>query len=91
MGHTVKYAYESKSLASVTQPGESGLRWQFKYNTEHEMTSETDGRSHAIITEYDASHRVISQTDAMNANANGNIQIRKPGNHRQPLLNLTGQ
>ncbi len=65
MGHTVKYAYESKSLASVTQPGESGLRWQFKYNTEHEMTSETDGRSHAITTEYDASHRVISQTDAM--------------------------
>jgi RHS repeat-associated protein len=65
MGHTVKYTYESGNLATVTQPGESALRWQYKYNGEHEMTSETDGRGHAVTSEYDSSHRVISQTDAM--------------------------
>jgi YD repeat-containing protein len=65
MGHTVKYTYESGNLASVTQPGEVSLRWQFKYNSEHEMTSETDGREHAVTTEYDSSHRAIAQTDAM--------------------------
>jgi RHS repeat-associated protein len=65
MGHTVKYTYESKNLASVTQPGEASLRWQFKYDSSHQMTSKTDGRSHAVTTEYDASHRVILQTDAM--------------------------
>jgi RHS repeat-associated protein len=65
MGHVVKYTYESGNLVSVTQPGEASLRWQFKYNAEHEMTSETDGRSHAVTTEYDSSHRAISQTDAL--------------------------
>jgi RHS repeat-associated protein len=65
MGHMVKYTYESKNLASVTQPGEASLRWQFKYDSSHEMTSETDGRSHAVTTEYDGSHRVILQTDAL--------------------------
>jgi RHS repeat-associated protein len=65
LGHTVKYTYESKNLASVTQPGEASLRWQFKYDSSHQMTSETDGRSHAATTEYDGSHRVILQTDAL--------------------------
>jgi len=32
MGHTVKYAYEGGNLASVTLPGESSPRWQFKYD-----------------------------------------------------------
>jgi RHS repeat-associated protein len=65
MGHTVKYTYEAGNLATVTQPGEASLRWQFKYDASHQMTSETDGRSHAIATEYDTSHRVIAQKDAM--------------------------
>ncbi len=29
------------------------------------MTSETDGRGHALVSEYDGSNRVIAQTDAM--------------------------
>jgi RHS repeat-associated protein len=65
MKHVVKYTYESKNLASVTHPGEASLRWQFKYDASHQMTSETDGRSHAVTTEYDTSHRVILQTDAL--------------------------
>jgi RHS repeat-associated protein len=64
MGHTVKYTYESGNLKSVTQPGESSLRWQFKYNASHEMTSETDGRSNTTTTEY-TSGRVTSQTDPL--------------------------
>ncbi len=65
MKHVVKYTYESGNLKNVTQPGGGGLRWQFKYDTSHEMTSKTDGRSHAVTTEYDGSHRVILQTDAL--------------------------
>jgi RHS repeat-associated protein len=65
LGHTVKYTYESGNLMTVTQPGEASLRWQFKYDSFHQMTSETDGRSHAVTTKYDSSHRVTSQTDAM--------------------------
>ncbi len=65
MGHTVKYTYESGNLASVTQPGESSLRWQFKYNASHGLTSETDGRGHTVTTEYDIFGRVVQQTDAM--------------------------
>jgi RHS repeat-associated protein len=65
MEHTVKYAYESGQLKSVTEPGEESPRWQFGYNSEHELTSLTDGRGHATTTEYDASYRAVSQTDAM--------------------------
>jgi YD repeat-containing protein len=65
MGHTVKYAYEAGDLKSVTQPAESTLRWQFKYNSEHELTSETDGRGNAATTEYNGSQQVISQIDAL--------------------------
>jgi YD repeat-containing protein len=60
MGHVVKYTYKSGALASVTQPGETSLRWQFKYNSSHELTSETDGRSHTVTTEYDSFYHVIS-------------------------------
>jgi RHS repeat-associated protein len=65
MGHTVKYVYESGQLKSVTQPGELALRWQFKYNAEHELTSETDGRSNVTTTEYNGSRRVIEQKDPL--------------------------
>jgi RHS repeat-associated protein len=64
LGHTVKYTYESGKLATVTQPGETKLRWKFKYNTEDEMTSETDGREHTVTTEYDL-RQVVAQTDAL--------------------------
>jgi len=65
MGRTVSYTYASGSLASVTEPGELTPRWQFKYNSEHELTSLTDGRNNTSTTEYDSSHRVIKQTDAI--------------------------
>jgi RHS repeat-associated protein len=65
MGHIVKYTYEGGNLVSVTQPGEAALRWQYKYDASHELTSETDGRGHIVTTEYDSSHRVIVQKDAM--------------------------
>ncbi len=65
LGYTVKYTYASGNLTSVTQPGETSLRWQFEYNSEHEMAGETDGRGHAVTTKYNSAHQVISQTDAM--------------------------
>lgn len=63
MGHTAKYAYEAGNLASVTLPGESMPRWQYKYDASHRLSSVTDGRGGATTNEYDASNRVISQTD----------------------------
>lgn len=65
MGHIVKYTYESGNLATVTLPGEEKAHWKFKYNAEHEMTSETDGREHTVTSEYNEAHQVSSQTDAM--------------------------
>ena len=65
MGHTVKYTYESGNLASVTLPGETKANWQYKYNTEHELTSETDGREHTTTTEYNEAHQVTAQTDPL--------------------------
>jgi RHS repeat-associated protein len=65
MGHVAKYSYEAGQLKSVTEPGEVGPRWQFEYDASHELTKETDGRGHAILTEYDAGHRVIFQSDAL--------------------------
>jgi RHS repeat-associated protein len=64
-GNTVKYTYESGTLKSVTEPGESSPRWQFEYDSSHQMTTETDGRSHTLTTEYNSSHQVIAQTDPM--------------------------
>jgi RHS repeat-associated protein len=65
MGHTVKYTYESGNLATVTRPGEEKAHWKYKYNSEHELTSATDGREHATTIEYNEAHQVSSQTDAM--------------------------
>jgi RHS repeat-associated protein len=65
LGHIVKYAYEGGNLVSVTQPGEASLRWQFKYNSSHEMTEMTDGRGNTVTTEYNSSHQVVAQTDAL--------------------------
>jgi RHS repeat-associated protein len=63
MGHVVKYTYESGNLKSVTQPAESSLRWQFKYDGSHEITEMTDGRGGKTTNEYNGSHQVIKQTD----------------------------
>jgi RHS repeat-associated protein len=63
MGHTAQYAYESENLVSVTEPGESSPRWQFKYNPEHEMISMTDGRGDVVTTEYNTSHEVTKQVE----------------------------
>jgi RHS repeat-associated protein len=65
MGHTVKYTYESGELASVTEPGESSARWQFKYNGSHEITTMTDGRSGKTVNEYNSSNQVTSQEDPL--------------------------
>jgi RHS repeat-associated protein len=61
--HTVKYTYEGGNLKSVTQPAEESLRWQFKYNGEHELTEMTDGRGGKTINEYSGSHQVTKQED----------------------------
>lgn len=63
MKHVVKYTYESGNLKSVTQPGEAGLRWQFKYDGSHQMTEMIDGRGGKTINEYNASHQVTKQED----------------------------
>lgn len=65
MGHVVKFAYEEGNLVSVTEPGETAATWQFKYDSQHEMTSETDGRGDITEREYDGSHRVISEADPL--------------------------
>jgi RHS repeat-associated protein len=65
MGHTVKYTYEGGNLASITLPGETSANWKFKYNTEHELTEETDGRGYTTKTEYNSSHRVTKQTEPL--------------------------
>ena len=65
MKHVVKYTYESGNLKSVTQPGESALRWQFKYDGSHRMTELVDGRGGKSTIEYNSSNQVVSQTDPM--------------------------
>lgn len=63
MGHVVKYTYESGNLKSVTQPGETALRWQFKYDGSHEITEMVDGRGGKTINEYNGAHLLTLQKD----------------------------
>lgn len=63
MKHVVKYTYEGGNLKNVTQPAEVGFRWQFKYNTEHEITELLDGREGKTANEYNGSHQVTLQKD----------------------------
>jgi RHS repeat-associated protein len=63
MGHVVKYTYEGGNLASVTLPGETTARWQFKYDGSHQLTEMTDGRKGKTINEYNGSHQLIQQKD----------------------------
>jgi RHS repeat-associated protein len=62
MGHVVKYTYKSGELSSVTLPGESKARWEFGYDSSHQLTGETDGRGNTARVEYEG-HRVTSWTD----------------------------
>jgi YD repeat-containing protein len=64
MGHVVKYTYESGNLKSVTQPAESSLRWQFKYDGSHQLTEVIDGRGSKTTIEYNSSHQVVKETDS---------------------------
>jgi YD repeat-containing protein len=65
VGHTVQYGYESGKLLRVTEPGEASPRWQFKYDSSHQLTEITDGRGGKTSSEYDSSHRVIVQKDPL--------------------------
>jgi RHS repeat-associated protein len=65
MKHVVKYTYEGGNLMTVTQPGEAGLRWQFKYGEAHQLTEMTDGRGGKTINKYNESHQEIEQVDPM--------------------------
>ena len=65
MKHVVKYTYESGNLATVTQPGETALRWQFKYDGSHRMFELTDGRGGKSTIEYNGLNQVTSQTDPL--------------------------
>jgi RHS repeat-associated protein len=65
MGHTVKYTYSSKNLASVTLPGEAKVRWQFEYNGSHQMTKLTEGSNKKSTTTTYKLSRVISQDDPL--------------------------
>ncbi len=60
-GRVVKYTYENGNLVSVTRPGESSLRWQFAYNSGHELVALTDGGDHTTTFAYESSHRVVSE------------------------------
>jgi RHS repeat-associated protein len=65
MGHVVKYAYEGGNLATVTEPGETEPRWQFKYDGAHQLTELIDGRGGRTINGYNEAHQVVSQTDPL--------------------------
>jgi RHS repeat-associated protein len=64
-GHVVKYTYESGQLASVTEAGEVGARWSFKYDASHQLTEMTDGRSGKTLNQYNGAHQVTLQTDPL--------------------------
>jgi RHS repeat-associated protein len=86
MGHVVKYTYEGGNLKSVTQPGEAGLRWQFKYDGSHEVTEMTDGNSGKTINEYNGSHQVTLQEDP----AEHKLKFEYEGFHTQITNETTG-
>ena len=68
MKHVVKYTYKEKQLASVTQPAEAGLRWQFAYDGSHQLTELTDGRGNKSTIEYTepSGHQADRQPETRN-------------------------
>ncbi len=71
MKHVVVYEYGTGSLAgdllSVSQPGETAARWQFKYEGTAQLTEMTDGRGGKTKYLYNSEHRVTSKTDRWGA------------------------
>jgi YD repeat-containing protein len=65
MGHKVKYEYLEENLTDVTEPGESTPNWQFKYDSSHQLTSQTEAPGHTTTVEYDGAHRVTAEVDPM--------------------------
>jgi RHS repeat-associated protein len=65
MGHKVKYEYSEDNLTGVTEPGESTPNWQFKYDSSHQMTSQTEAPGHTTTIEYNGAHRVTTEVDPM--------------------------
>jgi RHS repeat-associated protein len=63
MKHVVKYTYEGGNLMTVTQPGEAGLRWQFKYES-HKLTELVDGRGGKTLLKY-AGSQVSEEVDPL--------------------------
>jgi RHS repeat-associated protein len=67
LGRTVKYTYghDGEDLATATEPGAASAGWQFEYDSENELTKETDGRGDSLQTKYFPDAQVESQTDAL--------------------------
>jgi RHS repeat-associated protein len=65
MGHKVKYEYSEENLTGVTEPGESTPNWQFKYDSSHQLTSQTEAPEHTTTIEYNGAHRVTAEVDPM--------------------------
>jgi RHS repeat-associated protein len=65
MKHVVKYTYEGGNLATVSQPGGTALRWQFKYDGYHEITEMVDGRGGKTMMKYNSSHEETEQVDPL--------------------------
>jgi len=65
MGHKVRYEYSEENLTGVTEPGESTQNWQFKYDSSHQLTSQTEAPEHTTTIEYDGAHQVMAEVDPM--------------------------
>ncbi len=61
--HVIEYGYKEGDLISVTQPGESALRWQFAYEGNAQMTELVDGRGGKTAYKYNSGHQVASKKD----------------------------
>jgi RHS repeat-associated protein len=65
MGRKVNYEYSEENLTDVTEPGESTTNWQFKYDSSHQLTSQTEAPGHTTTVEYNGAHRVTKEVDPM--------------------------
>jgi YD repeat-containing protein len=65
MGHKVKYEYSKDNLTGVTEPGESTPNWQFKYDSHHQSTSQTEAPEHTTTIKYNGAHQVTTEVDPM--------------------------
>jgi RHS repeat-associated protein len=63
--HEVKYTYEGENLKTVSEPGETALRWQFVYEGAHQLSEMIDGRGGKTKYEYSSAHQVAAKIDPM--------------------------